>query len=196
MERSINKENQLLQLLTKGDPAAFEELFHLYKDKLYTFILQLGGNPTLAEDVVQEVFLKLWRDREALSAVDNFNAYLFRMAQNHAINVLRRQSRENLILADLQRLSIQKSQAGEALSAKEVQHLLQQAVNNLPPQQRRVFELSRNEEMKYEEIAGQLGISPATVRNHMVQALKAIREFIRTTYTRDLLCGFFLLLYY
>jgi RNA polymerase sigma-70 factor (ECF subfamily) len=162
----------------QGDEIAFGQLFRQYKDKLYSFILHLSGSATIAEDVLQDVFLKIWRDRHQLTNIDNFNAYLYRMAQNTAINVLRRQSREALLLTEVQRLAPHGVQGDELLAAKEVRTALQQAINNLPPQQRKVYQLGKEQGLTYEQIAVSLGISTSTVRNHMVQALKTIREYI------------------
>jgi RNA polymerase sigma-70 factor (ECF subfamily) len=177
MQQSING-NELLIRVVQGDEIAFGQLFRQYKDKLYSFILHLSGSATIAEDVLQDVFLKIWRDRHQLTNIDNFNAYLYRMAQNTAINVLRRQSREALLLTEVQRLAPHGVQGDELLAAKEVRTALQQAINNLPPQQRKVYQLGKEQGLTYEQIAVSLGISTSTVRNHMVQALKTIREYI------------------
>jgi RNA polymerase sigma-70 factor (family 1) len=177
MQQSING-NELIIRVVQGDEIAFEQLFRQYKNKLYSFILHLSGSATIAEDVLQDVFLKIWRDRNQLTNIDNFNAYLFRMAQNTAINVLRRQSREALLLNEVQRLAPEGVQGHELLAAREVRTALQQAINNLPPQQRKVYQLGKEQELTYEQIAAALGISTSTVRNHMVQALKSIREYI------------------
>lgn len=177
MQQPING-NELIIRVVQGDEIAFEQLFRQYKNKLYSFIFHLSGSATIAEDVLQDVFLKIWRDRTQLTGIDNFNAYLYRMAQNTAINVLRRQSREALLLNEVQRLAPEGVQGHELLAAKEVQAALQQAINNLPPQQRKVYQLGQEQGLTYEQIAGALGISSSTVRNHMVQALKAIREYI------------------
>jgi len=187
MEQSTLYGNQLLQQVIQGDEKAFGQLFQFYKDKLYSFIYNLSGSSVTAEDVLQEVFLKIWRDRANLTGIENFNAYLFRMAQNHAINVFRRQSREALVLTELRRFAPEGVQGDEVFSAKEVQAVLQKAVNNLPAQQRRVYELGREQGLTYEQIAATLHISVATVRNHMVSALKAIREFIINTYPAGIL---------
>jgi RNA polymerase sigma-70 factor (ECF subfamily) len=177
MQQSING-NELIIRVVQGDEIAFGQLFRQYKNKLYSFIFHLSGSATIAEDVLQDVFLKIWRDRDKLTGIDNFNAYLYRMAQNTAINVLRRQSREALLLNEVQRLAPQGVQGHELLAAKEVQTALQQAIGNLPPQQRKVYQLGQEQGLTYEQIAASLGISTSTVRNHMVQALKAIREYI------------------
>ncbi|AEW00296.1 hypothetical protein A4D02_23495 [Niastella koreensis] len=173
-----NNGNELIMRVVQGDEIAFGQLFRLYKNKLYSFIFHLSGSATIAEDVLQDVFLKIWRDRDQLTGIDNFNAYLYRMAQNTAINVLRRQSREALLLNEVQRLAPEGVQSDELLTVKEVQTALQQAINNLPPQQRKVYQLGQEQGFTYEQIAASLGISTSTVRNHMVQALKTIREYI------------------
>jgi len=177
MQQLING-NELIIRVVQGDEIAFGQLFRQYKNKLYSFIFHLSGSATIAEDVLQDVFLKIWRDRDKLTGIDNFNAYLYRMAQNTAINVLRRQSREALLLNEVQRLVPEGIQGDELLAAKEVRIALQQAINNLPPQQQKVYKLGKEQGLSYEQIAAALAISTSTVRNHMVQALKAIREYI------------------
>jgi RNA polymerase sigma-70 factor (ECF subfamily) len=190
MQQSDNG-NELLKQVVQGDEVAFEKLFQLYKNKLYAFIYQLSGSATIAEDVLQDVFLKIWRNRAQLTGIDNFNAYLYRMAQNHAVNVLRRQSREALLLTEVQRLAPQKVFSDEWLAAKEVQTALQQAIDSLPARQRKVYQLGKEQGLSYEEIANMLNISTSTVRNHMVQALKAIREYIALHFPA-LVCMLFL----
>jgi RNA polymerase sigma-70 factor (ECF subfamily) len=190
MQQSDNG-NELLKQVVQGDEVAFEKLFQLYKNKLYAFIYQLSGSATIAEDVLQDVFLKIWRNRAQLTGIDNFNAYLYRMAQNHAVNVLRRQSREALLLTEVQRLAPQKVFGDEWLAAKEVQTALQQAIDSLPARQRKVYQLGKEQGLSYEEIANMLNISTSTVRNHMVQALKAIREYIALHFPA-LVCMLFL----
>ncbi len=87
-------ERDWLHMAADGDELAFTHLFHAYKFKLYGFISKLTGSPDTAEDVVQDVFLKLWKDRQALRHVESFGSYLFRMAQNHAINGFRKMARK------------------------------------------------------------------------------------------------------
>ncbi len=184
-------ENYFLHLLSRGDHTAFEYLFKTYKDRLYSFILNLTGSQATAHDVVQEVFLKVWQNRETFAAAGNFGAYLFTAARNYAINGLRRNSRIHLIIAGSEGDQQDPHSLESLLSAKELKALIDQAIETLPPQQRRVFELSRSGGLKYEEIATTMGISVSTVRNHMIQALKTIREFVRSNYQFILLTGSF-----
>jgi RNA polymerase sigma-70 factor (family 1) len=168
----------LVNRLAADDVVAFEALFNRYKDKLYSFLLQLGNSSSAAEDVLQDVFMKIWTRRHQLDKIDNFNAYLYRMAANQAINLMRRQSREIKILDELKLFNIDDNGTAQALSEKEMQDVLQKALATLPPQQYKVFMLSREHGLKYEEIAKEMDISSATVRNHMVQALKKIRLYL------------------
>jgi len=176
-EHYLHNENALLQQAAQGSEAAFTALFHAYKHRLYGYMLRLCGNPEMAEDVVQDVFMKLWKNRPALANIDHFSAYLFRTAQHHAINAFRRMALETLLLEDgsLQPHTVLAS-AEEALALKETQQLLNRVVSQLPPQQKLVFTLSREQGLKHEEIAQRLRISLSTVNKHMIQALRAIRE--------------------
>lgn len=172
----------LVNKLANDDEVAFEVLFHKYKDKLYSFLIHLGNSASAAEDVLQDVFMKIWDRRTQLGDIDNFNAYLFRMAANQAINLMRRQSREIKILDELKLYTIDENGTAQAMSEKEVQETLSKALATLPQQQYKVFMLSREHGLKYDDIAAEMGISAATVRNHMVQALKKIRVYLESSH--------------
>lgn len=172
----------LVNKLASDDQVAFEVLFHKYKDKLYSFLIHLGNSASAAEDVLQDVFMKIWDRRTQLGEIDNFNAYLFRMAANQAINLMRRQSREIKILDELKLYTIDENGTAQAMSEKEVQETLAKALATLPQQQYKVFMLSREHGLKYDDIATEMGISSATVRNHMVQALKKIRVYLESSH--------------
>lgn len=177
MRSDLYNEKELMQQAAQDSEAAFTTLFHLYKNRLYGYILRLTDSPEMAEDVVQDVFMKLWKNRAGLVEIDHFRGYLFRMAQHHAINAFKRMAAETLLLADksLQPATMM-THAEEALELKDVQQLLHKVVAKLPPQQKLVYTLSREQGLKHEEIAASLSISLSTVNKHMVQALRAIRE--------------------
>ena len=173
---AIDFENVLLQQIAAGDEIAFGNLFHAWRDKLYFYILRITNSPETAEDILQDVFFKLWIKRCELSDVNNFSAYLFRMAHNHAISGMRRMAQETIILSGLRRETLSSGiPMDEALLCKQVQEKLKQIVDQLPKQQRLVYTLSREQGLKQEEIARQLDITISTVQNHMTQALRTIR---------------------
>lgn len=138
---------------------------------------KLTDSAELAEDVVQEVFLKLWQNRAALSGVENPGGYIFRMAQNQAVTAFRKMARETLVLAELKDTVIKPLvNAEDALAARELETKVRQVIETLPPQQKLVYTLSREQGLKYDEIAEKLQISPGTVKNHMIQALRTLRN--------------------
>lgn len=193
MSSHLHNENELLQQAAGGSETAFTTLFYLYKDRLYGYILRLTGSPEMAEDVVQDVFLKLWKNRNGLTEIEHLRGYVFRMAQHHAINAFKRMAKEALLVANnALHPDAVVTDAEAVLELKEVQQVLNQVVSKLPPQQKLVYTLSREQGLKHEEIARHLNISLSTVNKHMIQALRAIREQFRNH--PDSLTGFYILL--
>ena len=173
----IHTEKELLLLASQGSEPAFTLLFNRYKHKLYSYLLSLTASPEIAEDIIQDTFLKLWKNRSAMEAIDHFGGYLFKTTRNLAINAFKRMSKETIILSKLQ--SQQHSvntKADDRLVVKEAEKLLYQTIQNLPPQQKLIYTLSREQGLKHEDIAQQLHLSSSTVRNHIVQALRTIRK--------------------
>lgn len=174
---SANNEKELLRCSAAGDEAAFASLFRVYQHKLYGFLLRATGSPEMTEDIIQDVFLKLWKDRENLLHIEQFGGYVYRMAQNRVINSLKRMAKETLILEELGKVqTLTTSNAEEQLSEKEAKNNLHSALDKLTPKQKLVFTLSREQGLKHEEIAAFLNISPSTVNNHMIEALRQLRQ--------------------
>ena len=180
LDEKINTEKNLLQSASAGDAEAFSKLYHLYGHKLYSFLFRITESPEMAQDIVQNIFLKLWNERVQLTAINNFSAYIFRMAQNQAINAFKRMAHETIILSKLQKeVDVFGNNAEENMEYKEVQNELHNALKKLPPQQNLVFKLSREQGLKHHEIAHLLKISPYTVKNHLVVALRTVGEHLR-----------------
>lgn len=177
-------EKQILQQIAEGSEDAFRILFNSYRRRLYNYILRTSSSKETAEDTVHDVFLKIWENREKLTQVDNINAYLYRMAHNHAYTGFQRMAKETLILAALQKDQDTGSglEGEDRLVHKEVRDFIQNAVNKLTPQQKLVFLMSRNEGLKHEEIAQKLHISIFTVKNHVADALRFLREEVGRSY--------------
>ncbi|WP_346317612.1 RNA polymerase sigma-70 factor [Chitinophaga sp. YIM B06452] len=176
----MQSEKELLQLAAGGNELAFTRLFHGYKYKLYGFVFRLTGSHASAEDVVQDIFEKLWKDRELLQQVESFSSYVFRMAQNQALNGFKRMAREVVILKQLAEAPANTASTPQGhLALKETQERLHNAIQQLPPQQKMVFLLSREEGIKHEEIARRLHITTGTVKNHMIQALRTLRKHMQ-----------------
>lgn len=175
-------EKDLLQELAKGSEEAFSEIFHHYRGKLYHYIYTITSSREMAEDTVHDVFLKIWTHREKLANIENMNAYLFRVCHNQAVSGLRRIARETLILGELLHEKIPPINDVDPASQREIRTSIQEAVHKLSPQQRQVFLLSRQGGLKHKQIAEQLGVSINTVKTHLGQALRFLREEIGPQY--------------
>lgn len=131
----------------------------------------------MTEDVIQDIFLKLWNDRQNLVHIEQFGSYIYKMAQHRVLNAFRRMAKETLILSELNKSGAAAgASADDDLSVREVRERLKCALDKLPPKQKLVYMLSRDEGLKHEEIARYLNISPSTVNNHMIAALRTIRK--------------------
>jgi RNA polymerase sigma-70 factor (ECF subfamily) len=172
-----NNEQELLRRLAAGSEDAFRSLFLRHAPKLKTYVLRLSRSSETAEDTVHDVFLEIWKSRERMAEVEQFSAYLYRAAHNKVHRSLQRKAKEILIVAELRREQdgYPNFEGDDQLSFRQVRDAIQRAVDKLPAQQRKVFLLSRHEGLNHRQIAAVLGISPNTVNNHLVEALRNLR---------------------
>jgi RNA polymerase sigma-70 factor (ECF subfamily) len=179
---------ELLKSVANSDLDAFRRLYDLYLQKVYSYSYFLTRSSEQAEDLTQELFAKIWIKRTELRSLENFDAWLTTLVRNSAYNFLKRHAIEQKALRRIE-LSKQPDSVSidDALIHKEYSKIYQEAIDQLPPQQKKVFLLSRNEGLKQEEIASNLGISLNTVKNHMKAALFSIR-----TYMKAYISGFLL----
>jgi len=182
MTQPLTPDPQLVARLRAGDRAAFETLFRSYFRRLASYALGLVGTPDAAEDVVQEVFARVWLARDRLSLPDNIGAYLYRAVRNRSLNQLRRVKMLRPLDSVLEQERADGTTADppeRAALQREMQQLVDAAVRALPPRTREVFVLSRTHGLTYPEIAAAMGISIKTVETLMGRALKALRERLR-----------------
>lgn len=135
----------------------------------------------MAEEIVQDVFLKIWTNREALAKVDNFRAWLFVISKNHTLNCLRKLVKERQQQQEWKQSQETELQLDE-MHAEEQFQLIDQAISQLPPQQKKVFILSRYRRMKYEEIARELNLSRETVKYYLQTANATIIKFVSSRF--------------
>ncbi len=176
-------EKDLLRLIAAGDTDAFTTLFHMYRVPLFDYALKITKTVPAAEELVQDSFLKIWLYRDRLPDVDSARHYIFGILKNASLDWLRRLALDR----NMQR-SVAAALPGfgdytwEDVQLGETRRILDEAMERLSPQQREVFILSRYEGLSYAEIAVKMGISANTVRNHLVKALKFMREWLAREY--------------
>jgi RNA polymerase sigma-70 factor, ECF subfamily len=165
-----------IQPLRKGDPAAFETLFRAFAPGLCTFVARYVESRTVAEDLVQDLFLTLWRKREDIEIDGTVDLYLFGAARNRALNYLRHQRVEERFRTTV----LSRPDAHLSLREGEILELLevQEAIDTLPARCRLIFSMHHQQGMTYAEIARSLGLSIKTVETQMGRALKALRAWV------------------
>jgi len=169
----------VLLAVTAGDQKAFGELFFRYKDRVYTIALTYTENRVIAEEVVQDVFVRVWKSRHKLRAIDTFSSWIHVIARNRALTALRKIAREGERREELiSYLPTEVSDAEERVQDTYMEELLETALTRLSPQQRKVFVLSRLQGRSRKEVAEILHLTPATVSVHLTIALRSIRAFL------------------
>ncbi len=171
-------EKQLLVQVAEGNEAAFRQLYYCHHQALGTYIFQLTASRELAEEIVQDTFLKIWTDRQSLATVNNFKAWLFIVSKNHALNTLRKIVRERALQKQWQKEHATDTATDMAPAETPSYAVLEQAIRNLPAQQKKVFILSRFHHLKYREIASELNISRETVKSYLRNAADSIARYI------------------
>ena len=178
--------------MAKGDENAFAQLFKTYYNLLGSFIMRITESELLTQEIVQDVFLKIWVNRTALAEIDCFKAYLLVVSRNHTLNCLKQIARENNRKKEWVNSVLRNaSNDVEEMDTIDRGSLIDEAVTLLPPQQKKVYTLSRIDGLKQQEIARELNISLETVKKHMVLALRFLKYHIRTNISLFLLVMFF-----
>jgi RNA polymerase sigma-70 factor (ECF subfamily) len=167
--------NDLLDRLRQGDEAAFDTIFREWYPSLVRSAESIVRSRAVAEEVVQDVMLELWRRRESLAKDSSPQAYLFQSTRNRALNHIRHERVEQKSEPELIRQTEISASAHSQLVEEEIEVALRAAVSELPDRCREVFELSRTHGLKYAEIATTLGISVKTVEAQMGKALRSLR---------------------
>ena len=168
--------HDLLDRLRTGDEAAFDAIFRTWYAPLVRLAHGLLSSRAVAEEIVQDVMLELWRRREGLAPNSSVQAYLFQSTRNRALNHLRHEKVERRSEPHVSGPSPGGAPAPAQLVADEIEVALRDAVAGLPQRTREVFELSRVRGLRYSEIALTLGISVKTVEAQMGRALRTLRE--------------------
>lgn len=178
-EKLFYNERELLTRIAVGDELAFRELFDTYRDIIYCAAYKWTKSEEMSKDILQDIFVKLWLKKESLPSVENLKAYLLVVTRNHVFNAFKKISRSEMLVTEIYKEHKGESNtAAEQLVYKETGMLLQKALEQLPPQQRRVFTMGKLEGYKLQEIALQMSISIVTVNKHMALAIKSVKDYL------------------
>ncbi len=176
---AINDERLLLHQISEGDEKAFAIIVSRYWNNIYAQALTYVKSSHNAQDIVQEVFIKIWEKRQTLTSIERFDSFLFIISRNHIISELRKKLMNPL---DPDLVDTYKEEGGvpdKVLSFKQMQQHLKTAIDLLPQQQRTAFLLSREAGLSYEAIAAQMDLSRETVKKHIGRALNFLRTYVR-----------------
>ena len=169
---SNQTDEELVRAIRQSDTSAFKSLYYRYYERLFRFLWRKTQDNDTAADLLQELFTRLWNNRETLTEDRIVKAYLYKIADNLAIDHLRKKAVRQSYAADAQREEIRT----DSIEDFDTRDQLQKALNDLTEEQRVVFRLNRFEGLKYAEIAAMLGISIKAVEKRMTKALKTLRQ--------------------
>jgi RNA polymerase sigma-70 factor (family 1) len=177
---------ELLCHLKNGNHAAYEEIYNRYNGPLYIFAYKRLKNREEAKDAIHELFLKLWSDREMISAAINLPAYLYTALRNRILNTITHQKVAGRYIDSFQKFAAQLNNTDTTdhlIRHNELNAFIENEISNLHPRMRMVFEMSRKTNLSRKEIAEQLSISEETVKSHMHGALKILKVKLGALFT-------------
>jgi RNA polymerase sigma-70 factor (ECF subfamily) len=167
-------DKELLERLAVGEESVFSYLFERYRDPIYSTALHLSGSASMAEEIVQDVFLDLWLKRQNAASITHLPAYLNRMAANKLYDALKQRQRQRDVAQsaepDLHTPAI-------LLENKDYNAILARAISRLPEKQRLAYQLIKQQGLSRKEAATELGVSPETIKYNLEQSLRSIRAY-------------------
>ncbi len=170
-------DQELTSLLRAGDETAFLELYNRYKFRITGNLMKLLKSEDLVEELLQDLFLKLWDTRSQLDPEKSFRSYLFKISENMVMDVFRKAARDKRMQVKLMAAQTEAySHIEEKIFSDQDNHLLQQAIDKLPPQRKQVFMLCRIEGKSYKEVGELLGISVSTINDHLLKANRFLKQ--------------------
>lgn len=175
----LHNEKFILERITEGDEDAFKILYRFYYGELMPLVVKYADNGIEVKEILQETFLKVWISRDKLPEVDNFRSWIFKIASREYLMAIRKKLNYGKRLDAYSVMPI-----STPVTPYEMTHLeaikacISEAINQLSPQRKTIYELSRKEGLKIDEIAEKLSLSPQTVKNVLFVVIKTIREHL------------------
>ncbi|TKG95608.1 RNA polymerase sigma-70 factor [Puteibacter caeruleilacunae] len=186
-----NIESELVKKLKEGDQQAFAELFERFSNRLYHFALGYLGSGPIAEEIVQDVFLKIWEKRADLKPEQSFKSYIFTITFNSIRKFfIRKDLEESYKQQFAAEFMVHTSRDEERIDYEWMLKEVDRIINKLPERRREIFILSRKEELSINEIAEKLDLAPKTVKNQLTEASKFIKEELKDNNNLELILYF------
>lgn len=174
----MSSDKHLIRAIKGGDTKSFDELFEKYYDRYFSFACALLHDENAAEDVLQNVFLKIWIGRDRLDETRNLESYLLVSVRNEIFDHLRLKYNQTSVYDDVSEKEDMSADIEAGIALSETSLIMNQMISQMPPQRQRVFMMSRYENMSSMEIADRLGLSVRTVDNHIYLALRDLKQII------------------
>jgi len=176
----IEESKDLLLKLRQGNEPAFNAVYMMYAKTLYKRIFSIVKDASVTEELLQDLFLKIWQKREAINPELSFKSYLYAIANNLVYDYMRKVACDKRLMASLLINSVDYYlHTEEAYNVKETNLILKEAINNLSPQQKQVFTLCKIEGKSYKEASQIMGITTDTVNSHVVKSSRYIRSYLK-----------------
>jgi RNA polymerase sigma-70 factor (family 1) len=171
-------ERELLLQLYNDSEQAFEKIYKLYSARLYGNLIKLVKSELETQEILQDVFLKIWNNRHGIDTEKSFRSYLFKIAENKVYDFFRKAARDKKKVLALQDIATSGYMPVEDMLASDAKTaMLEKAIESLSPQRQQVFRLCKLEGKSYKEAGEILGISASTISDHIVKATKSIRDY-------------------
>ena len=186
---NVKSKFELVKSLKKGDMVAFDAIYNQYCHKLYQFVFMFLKQKEDAEEIVQDVFIKIWESRGKIDIYASFESFLFTIAYNATMSLLRKRMSETKsrgYLKSLQQFS-SAEQVIDEIQYKELKHKVESLLKQLTPRQEEIYRLSREEGLTHTEISQKLNISESTVNNHLVRTLKFLKSHLASDLITNIL---------
>lgn len=178
IDYNVSTDQELSSLLRHGDERAFAQLYMQYSQRIYTNLKRLLKDEDLAQELLQEVFVRIWDKRETLNFETSFRSYLYRISENLVNDFFRKASKDKKMMEHLVLAASELYIDNEELYInKESNMLLHKAIETLSPQRRKIFTLCKIEGKSYSEVSEMMGVSTSTINDHIVKATKSIRTY-------------------
>lgn len=170
---------QLIARLAAGDEAAFTALYEYYEPRLRLYLLPFCESREETQEIIQDLFVRIWFKRDLLPAIDNIEAYLLKTARNSFINQHRRRARFLEVVSDKPATDNANATEDDVL-LREYTQLAREAIDQLSPQKRTIFILRQEQDLSLDQIARQLKITKFAVKKQLYEATAQVRDYLRT----------------